>query len=87
MVSETLKSEELGDVRFVVFRERDVYIAHCPSLDISTSGETFDEAVRNFHEMFRLHIECCTNYGTMIADLAKHGISASDNKNNKEWNG
>ena len=59
-------------LEFYVFQEDGVYIAYCPSLDISTSGDTFNGAVGNFYEMFQLHIECCVEHGTLLKDLAAH---------------
>lgn len=61
------------DIEFFVFREKDRYIAYCPSLDISTSGDNFNDAVGNFYEMFQLHIECCVEAGTLYDDLEAHG--------------
>jgi predicted RNase H-like HicB family nuclease len=61
------------NIEFYVFMENSEYIAYCPSLDISTSGATFNEAVGNFHEMFQLHIECCLQSNTLHDDLTAHG--------------
>ena len=52
-------------LEFFVFQENGVQIAYCPSLDISTSGKTFNEAVGNFYEMFQLYIECCVENNTL----------------------
>lgn len=60
-------------LEFYVFPEDGAYIAYCPSLDISTSGDTFNEAVGNFYERFQLHVECCVKYGTLYDDLIAHG--------------
>lgn len=56
-----------------VFMEGEVYISYCPSLDISTSGRTFNEAVSNFLECFQLHIEWCVEHKTLLEDLKSHG--------------
>lgn len=58
---------------FYVFQEDGVYIAYCPSLDISTSGKDFNGAVGNFYECFQLHVECCVESGTLHDDLSAHG--------------
>lgn len=60
-------------LEFFVFQENGVQIAYCPSLDISTSGKTFNEAVGNFYEMFQLYIECCVENNTLHDDLLAHG--------------
>lgn len=67
------RKEYSFDIEFFVFREKDRYIAYCPSLDISTSGENFNDAIGNFYEMFQLHIECCLEAGTLYEDLIAHG--------------
>lgn len=60
-------------IEFLVFQEDGTYIAYCPALDISSSGESFNEAVGNFYEMFQLHIECCIENNTLHDDLLAHG--------------
>ena len=60
-------------LEFFVFQENGLQIAYCPSLDISTSGKTFNEAVGNFYEMFQLYIECCVENNTLHDDLLAHG--------------
>ena len=39
---------------YYVFNENRTYISYCPSLDLSTSGDTINEAKNNFKEMFKL---------------------------------
>ncbi len=60
-------------IEFFVFQENGAYIAYCPSLDLSSSGATFNDAVSQFYEMFQLHIECCTANHTLHDDLLAHG--------------
>lgn len=59
-------------VQFYVFKENENYIAYCPSLDLSTSGDTFNNAVSNSYEMLQLYIECCHENGTLSDDLKAH---------------
>ena len=61
------------NIEFYVFMEDETYISYCPSLDISTSGKTFNEAVGNFYEMFQLYIESCVENKTLHDDLLAHG--------------
>lgn len=58
---------------FYVFQERELHIAYCPSLDISTSGRDFNDAVANFYECLQLHVESCVEAGTLEDDLLAHG--------------
>ena len=60
-------------ISFYVFQEGDVQIAYCPSLDLSTSGTDYLDAVKNFYECFQLYIESCLEMGTLTADLKAHG--------------
>ena len=59
-------------ISFYVFQEGDVQIAYCPSLDLSTSGTDYIDAVKNFYECFQLYIESCLEMGTLTADLKAH---------------
>lgn len=61
------------NIEFYVFSEAGQQIAYCPSLDLSTSGATFNEAISAFYECFQLYIESCVDSGTLIEDLKAHG--------------
>jgi predicted RNase H-like HicB family nuclease len=60
-------------IEFYVFKEGENYIAYCPSLDLSTSAKTFNEAPLNFYEMFQLYVESCVDSKTLQLDLLAHG--------------
>jgi len=62
---------------FLIFQEDGVYVAYCPSLDISTCADTYNEAIGSFYEMFQLHIETCLEAGTLHDDLSSHGWKMS----------
>ena len=52
--------EKIISVPFVVFKSPSGskwYIASCPVLDISTQGETYEEAVKNIKEAIELYFE------------------------------
>lgn len=61
------------NIEFFIFMEDDNYIAYCPSLDLSTSGKTFNEAQGNFYEMFELYVQSCSDRSTLLQDLSEHG--------------
>lgn len=65
------------NIEFYVFAEDGRQIAYCPSLDLSTSGSTFNEAISAFYECFQLYIETCVENGTLLEDLAAHGWKAT----------
>jgi predicted RNase H-like HicB family nuclease len=58
-----------------VFKEDQYIIAYCPSLDITACGNTEKEAISEFYEIFKMHIEYCIEKGTLIEDLKQHGWS------------
>lgn len=72
-VQDDASTEYRFQLVFYVFRENGLYIAYCPSLDISSSGKAFNDAIGNFYECFQLHIECCVENGTLHDDLLAHG--------------
>ena len=55
------------------FKEDDMYIIYCPSLDLSACGRTDEEAESEFGEVFRIHITYCLNKNTLADDLRSHG--------------
>ena len=77
-VTDECNREYRFSIEFFVFQQDGAYIAYCPSMDISTSGKTFNEAVGNFHEMFQLHIECCIDNESLIQDFLNHGWKAKN---------
>ena len=72
------------DYRFVIeyyiFREGDNLTAYCPSLDISTSGKDYGDAVKNFYERIQIYVENCLEMGTLWDDLKEHGWKVSEKK-------
>lgn len=60
-------------IDFYLFKEDGLFIAYCPSLDLSSSGESHAEAISNFYEAFQLFIETCMESGTLIEALKELG--------------
>ena len=67
------------NIEFYVFNEDGRQIAYCPSLDLATSGSTFNDAVSAFYECFQLYVETCVSNGTLLEDLEAHGWKVSRN--------
>lgn len=65
------------NLTFFVFKENDYYIAYCPMLDLSTSGDTKQEAVQNFPEAFEAFIECCVEKNILKECLTSLGWRVS----------
>jgi len=66
---ETIKA----DLEIYKFKEDDMYVIYCPSLDLSAYGKTESEAENEFGEVFRIHFTYCLNKNTLEEDLKKHG--------------
>lgn len=64
-------------IDYYIFREDENYIAYCPSLDISTSGKDYVDAIKNFYERFQIYIDTCVEMGTLWEDLQEHGWKIS----------
>ena len=60
-------------IEFFIFQENGTFIAYSPALDLSSSAETYNEAISNFYEMFQLYVESCVESGTLQEDLQAHG--------------
>jgi len=58
----------------VIKRQGDWYIAHCPPLDVTTQGRTFDEAKKNLIEASQLFIVSCLERGTLDQALKELGF-------------
>jgi len=55
-----------------------VFISCCPSLDITTQGNTEDEAKRNLAEAIKLFLITCFEKGTLDSVLKRCGFTAID---------
>jgi len=66
-------------LEFYVFMQSGKYIAYCPSLDLSSSAESFNDAVSSFYEAFQLYVETCVEMGTLQQDLLGHGWKIKKN--------
>lgn len=56
-----------------IFREGDQFVAHCPVLDLSTSGKTFEETQERFKEALDMFIEDLIEQGTLDEVLTSYG--------------
>ncbi len=50
-----------------VWREDDVYVAHWPTLDVYSQGDTSEEAAENLAEAIQLFVASCVERGTLGA--------------------
>ncbi len=58
-----------------VFREGNVYVAICPELDVSSFGDTVDEAKKSLLEAVEAFLEECERMGTLEEVLEEAGFT------------
>jgi predicted RNase H-like HicB family nuclease len=56
-----------------VFREGDAFVAHVPELDLSTCGDTAEDARRNVRDAVRGFLETAEELGTLADVLEEAG--------------
>jgi predicted RNase H-like HicB family nuclease len=44
-------------IKFCVYKEAPYYVSQCLNVDVSSFGETVEEAIRNLKEAVELHFE------------------------------
>lgn len=67
-----MKQQVIGRVE--IFREGDVYVALCPDLNVSSFGDTVDEARQSLIEALEAFLEECENRGTLDEVLREAGF-------------
>lgn len=67
--------------RVEVFCEDDVYVALCPDLDVSSFGDTAEEAKLSLYEALEAFLEECETMGTLEEVLEESGFS----RRNGSW--
>ncbi|MGA2911679.1 MAG: hypothetical protein ABSE17_03555 [Candidatus Levyibacteriota bacterium] len=63
-----------------ILREGDSFIAYTPALDLSTVGDTLEQAQKRFEEAVQLFFEEITEEGTVNEALAELGWQKADNQ-------
>lgn len=64
--------------RVEIFREGDLYVGLCPDLEVSSFGETLEEAKHSLHEALEAFIEECEAMGTLGEVLEEAGFTQQD---------
>ncbi len=62
-------------VKIEVFKEGEVYVALSPDLNVSSFGETIEDAKRSVKEAVEAFIEECKRMGTLEEVLEESGFS------------
>ena len=66
-----------------LFKEEKSYIVYCPSLDISASGDSEEQAKKYFEEVLFITFKYMLNKNTLKADLMNHGWGLKSLKQKK----
>ena len=66
--------------RVEVFKEGDQYVSLCPELNVSSFGDTEEEAEAALREAVQLFVEQCDEMGTFEEILEEVMASAGDKK-------
>ncbi len=61
-------------VRLEIFKEGDVYVAVSPDLNVSSFGDSIDDAKRSVEEAIEAFIEECKRMGTLEDVLEESGF-------------
>ncbi|HNS01606.1 MAG TPA: type II toxin-antitoxin system HicB family antitoxin [Anaerolineae bacterium] len=67
--------------RVEIFREDDTYVALCPDLDVSSFGDTPEQAKLSLHEALEGFLETCEALGTLEQVLEEAGFA----RRNGSW--
>jgi predicted RNase H-like HicB family nuclease len=68
----------------LIFKEKDMYVAYCPELDVSSCGHKIDEARKNLKEAVGILLDETERMGTMEDILSEAGYIPAD-KQHEEW--
>ncbi len=66
------------NIKVEVYKEDDLYVALCPSLNVSSFGETIEEAKKSLIEAVEIFIEECSEMGTLEEVLEESGFTRKD---------
>jgi predicted RNase H-like HicB family nuclease len=67
-------------IRIEVFKEDDVYVALSPDLNVSSFGETVEDAKKSAREAIEAFIEECERMGTLEDVLEESGFIKIDDR-------
>jgi len=62
-------------VRIEIFKEGDIYVVLSPELNVSSFGDTIEDAKRSIKEAIEAFIEECERMGTLEDVLEESGFS------------
>jgi predicted RNase H-like HicB family nuclease len=66
-------------IRVEIFKEDDVFVALSPELNVSSFGETIDEAKESIKEAIEAFLDECRDMGTLDEVLEESGFLKVEN--------
>ena len=66
----------------LIWKEGNVYVSYCPQLDVSSCGDTVEDARKMLKEAVRLFLEEAEKKGTLQDILEESGYHL---ENNQKW--
>ena len=75
------------DVYFdtLIWKEDGVYVSYCPQFNVSSCGDTVEEARKMLKEAVELFIEGAKGLGTLQEILEEAGFQLEVAENDQEW--
>lgn len=69
----------MKNIKYIIYEDNGQYVAHCLNVNVTTQGDTYEEAVRNIKEAVELYFEDndAADYIPIHAvTLAEHNVNA-----------
>ncbi len=66
-------------VKIEIFKEGDAYVALAPDINVSSFGETVEDAKKSIKEAIGIFVEECQEIGTLEDVLEESGFSKLNN--------
>jgi len=60
-----------------IWKEGNMYVSHCPELDVSSCGRNIEEAKRNLKETIQIYIEETQKMGTFNRFIEECGLDTT----------
>lgn len=74
-----------ADLRMQIKREDNCFVVYCPDLELSSYGDTVEEAQRNFCEVVAIFFDDIVKRGTVEEVLAECGWQRVNAKPHPKW--
>lgn len=74
-----------AELKVTIKREDDCFIAYCPDLELSSYGDTIEEAQKHFSEVLQIFFEDIIERGTVEQVLEECGWKKMKSKPLPQW--